>query len=514
MEGFVKAYLLVSLFFILSSLTQVSAKIIDVGQLNLEIQKQCSSKNKPQWIAKDNWLNDLNKTEIKKLLGAEAPDVDVEFIDSDNWLKAPKLPQSIDWRNKDGKNWVSPMMNQGGCGSCVAFAAIATLETQINISSFLPSLNMQLSPQHLFACGGGYCSLGWRPEPAAKFLMKQGVVDEACMPYSSGASGEDVRCKETCNDAPKRVFKISDYDKPTQIFKNLNNVKKALLKGPVVTTMTVYEDFLTYSHGVYKHTQGSSMGGHAVSLVGYDDTKGAFILRNSWGEDWGEKGFAYMDYTDKSGIGNSTWSYEIASSEKFIAIEYPRNNDFVSGSSEFSFNSSYAGIDHVLFKIIDKNGKIVNQSVADAKSAKTLVETSMIPDGRYDLIAEAFDSGNKLMASSKPQYFYIVNKAPSLKISYKGYQVDLNKEIRGRVEFEVSTESSSVPMNSLEFHYKDETGKEVVRETNYVLSEMRLGWRTGQLPNGKYEIWMVGKVNTKGVSVNVESEHKIVNLKN
>lgn len=249
-------------------------------------------------------------------------------------------------------------------------------------------------------------------------------------------------------------------------------------------------------------------------MVGYDDAKGAFILRNSWGNDWGEEGFAYIDYTDKSGIGNSTWSYEIAASEKFIAIEYPRNNDFVSGASEFSFNTSYAGIDHVIFKIIDKNGKIVSQSATDVRATKTLIETAMISDGRYDLIAEAFDSSHKLIVSSKPQYFYIVNKAPELKVSFKGYQVDLNKEIKGRVEFEVSTESSSVPMNSLAFHYKDETGKEVVRDTNYVLNEMRLGWRTGQLPNGKYEIWIVGKVNTKGVSVSVESEHKIVNLKN
>ena len=69
----------------------------------------------------------------------------------------------LDWRNKDGVNWISPILNQGNCGSCVAFAAVGVLESQVNITSGIPGLNPSFSTQALFACGGGGCESGWEP---------------------------------------------------------------------------------------------------------------------------------------------------------------------------------------------------------------------------------------------------------------------------------------------------------------------------------------------------------------
>lgn len=509
-----KTFIILTIVFL--SHFQSDAKILDVNHLNktfLNSTQLSSIKEKPQWIAKDNWLNDLSKAELKKMLGAEAPNTDVEFIHSSKEL-ATALPVSIDWRNKDGKNWVSPIMNQGSCGSCVAFASIGTLETQINISSFLPSLNLQLSPQHLFACGGGACSYGWMPESAAKFLKKKGVVDESCMPYSSGVTGEDVSCQSTCSDSSKRVLRITDYHRPTQFFKSPSSVKKALLNGPLVTTMKVYEDFLVYSQGIYKHTSGGALGGHAVSLVGYDDAKGAFLIRNSWGESWGEKGFAYMDYEDSSGIGNATWSYEIDKGMKVISVEYPRNNDFVSDFVEFSSQSNQNDIQNVVYSLIDNSGRIASETKTAEKALAVTVDSSTLKDGKYNVVARAYDILNQLLVTSKPQYFYVVNQEPELKISFKGYQVDLNKDIKGRIELLVFAESNSVPMNSLEFHFKDESGNETVRTTDYVAEEMRLGWRTGQLKNGKYSIWLVGKIHTTKIKAQVKTEPLLVTLNN
>ena len=71
------------------------------------------------------------------------------------------LPRYVDWRIKDGTYWVAPVMNQGNCGSSVTFAKIATRETQVNISSWLPSLNVRLSPLHLFSFGGGAYEWAW-----------------------------------------------------------------------------------------------------------------------------------------------------------------------------------------------------------------------------------------------------------------------------------------------------------------------------------------------------------------
>lgn len=488
-------------------------KIISAEIVNEKIRKSEGGKSKPTWVASDNWVNQLKTEEAKKLLGAEVQKNDVEFIHPDSYTQSSDMPLVLDWRHKEGRNWVSPIMNQGACGSCVAFASVATLETQLNISSLIPSLNMQLSPQHLFACGGGYCSFGWRVEPAAKHLMKKGIVDEACMPYESGSTGEDVSCKSVCAQSEKRTLKISDYNRPTRFFKNISKVKKALMAGPLVTTMTVYEDFMVYKSGVYKHVTGNSLGGHAVSIVGYDDTKQAFIIRNSWGTEWGDKGFVYISYEDTSGIGSDTWGFEVAPNAQYMTVEYPRNNDYISGDVEFSYLSNAASLSQVQFKLTDKLGKLLLQ-VPVEKDNKAPMATSQLPDGKYEVVAEAQVNGRGNVLASKPQYFYIVNKTPVLKISFEGYQFDLNKEIKGRVEFVVKTSSSSVPMSQVEFFFKDPSGKVESRSTDFVLEEMRMGWRTGQLPNGAYEIWFKGKINSKGLLAEVESDHHIVNLKN
>ena len=73
------------------------------------------------------------------------------------------------------------------------------------------------------------------------------------------------------------------------------------MKGPLVTTMTVYEDFFDHKSGVYKHTTGKLAGGHAVSIVGYDDKDQAWIIRNSWGPDYGDNGYVKIAYDDDSG---------------------------------------------------------------------------------------------------------------------------------------------------------------------------------------------------------------------
>jgi hypothetical protein len=74
-------------------------------------------------------------------------------------------------------------------------------------------------------------------------------------------------------------------------------LKNALLTyGPLVTTMNVYSDFYSYARGVYSYVSGSYQGGHAVAIIGYDDTNQCFIVKNSWGTEWGELGFFRIDY--------------------------------------------------------------------------------------------------------------------------------------------------------------------------------------------------------------------------
>ena len=73
-----------------------------------------------------------------------------------------------------------------------------------------------------------------------------------------------------------------------------NAIKTELINnGPVHTGFTVYQDFMNYKSGIYKHVSGSSLGGHAVVIIGYGVSNGTkyWICQNSWGANWGEKGF-------------------------------------------------------------------------------------------------------------------------------------------------------------------------------------------------------------------------------
>lgn len=484
-----------------------SADVMDVASLIKTLKKE-----QQRWTAKETWLNQLSRSELKAMMGAPSVNSDVEFYSDEADKLWAQLPKTIDWRNKDGKNWVSPILNQGACGSCVAFAAIGTLETQINISSLIPNLNVSLSMQQLFSCGGGVCGYGWYPESAAQFLKKSGVVDQSCMPYISGITGKDLACNQACPDAKSRVIKIADYKKPTTLFKSLNAVKKALLNGPLMTSMTIYEDFLTYGKGIYKHSKGRRLGGHAVSIVGYDDNKKAFIIRNSWGVEWGEAGFAYMDYKDVSGIGAQTWSFEVPAINSVISVESPRDRDYISGNLELkSMTNTTAS--QIKYTVIGNDGSSV-ASLITPNGQSFHVDTTNWTDGKYQVRAQALDGLDRVLAGSTYQYFYVVNRVPEISVNAVAVGFDATKKISGRVEFDLTSKSSSVPMTSMEFHFKDQSGKDNIRITNMVLNSMRTGWRTNLIPNGEYEVWFTGRIKSNQIDISAESAHFKMSVKN
>lgn len=79
---------------------------------------------------------------------------------------------------------------------------------------------------------------------------------------------------------------------------NIDNVNEDITdKGPVTGAFTVYEDFLSYKSGVYKHVSGSALGGHAIKIIGYGVENGVdyLLVMNSWNEDWGDQGLFKID---------------------------------------------------------------------------------------------------------------------------------------------------------------------------------------------------------------------------
>jgi C1A family cysteine protease len=76
--------------------------------------------------------------------------------------------------------------------------------------------------------------------------------------------------------------------------------------GPLTVGFSVYEDFASYASGVYHHVSGDLLGGHAVSIIGYDDTQRCWVCKNSWGTGWGEQGFFRIAY-GQCGIDAEAW---------------------------------------------------------------------------------------------------------------------------------------------------------------------------------------------------------------
>ncbi len=487
------------------------AQLLDINNLNQKIQNSGGD-----WQVKKNHLTVMSDGDLHRYMGLrlDGPQ-DVEFETNETLEVQEALPSQLDWRNKEGQNWVSPMKDQANCGSCVAFAAIGVLETQYKISSLFPSFNIKLSPQYLFSCGGGVCEIGWQPESAAGFLQKFGAPDESCMQYRSGSTGENISCQESCPDASKRAIKISSYQRPTWGFKNINAVKKALQQGPVVTSLKVYKDFVAYSGGVYKHASGPILGGHAISIVGYDDAKKAFIIRNSWGQDWGENGFGYVAYSDDSGVGNSTWLYHVPALEGGVSIQTPDNSSYYSDVAPLKAFATYSATDSLAAVIYDRNNQVLDHVACVAKDCAQDFDISALPDGRYEMQVIALNKLGEKIGSSIKHYFYVANKAPQMNLTYQGHKgTNLKDNLKGRIEIEINATTNSVPMSSLEFHRRGPDGQEKIKDVSVVPSRLTLGWRTNLVPDGKYEIWFVGHVKTNKIDAVIESSHLDVNLKN
>jgi hypothetical protein len=117
--------------------------------------------------------------------------------------------------------------------------------------------------------------------------------------------------------------------------------------GPIPTAMEVYDDFFSYTSGVYSYTSGSHAGGHAILLVGYDDAGQYLIAKNSWGSWWGESGYfriAYSQLTSVVHFGEYTIYFEEAIPPGSETVSSPTTlSDTTGGTTGTSYNYSTSG---------------------------------------------------------------------------------------------------------------------------------------------------------------------------
>lgn len=104
------------------------------------------------------------------------------------------------------------------------------------------------------------------------FLEHTGLPSDSCVPYTSGDGKCPWSCPSKCADGSDfKLYKVKD----TKHYGSVDAIKTAIMtSGPVEGAFTVYQDFMQYKSGVYKHTSGSMLGGHAIKILGWGNEDG------------------------------------------------------------------------------------------------------------------------------------------------------------------------------------------------------------------------------------------------
>jgi len=278
-----------------------SQSVIDVMRIN---QQQNS------WLATTYpHLQNLPITTIYNMIGgqrsrlhhrvrAKLPVLDSRVEPQNNNIEDTFLPDSWDWRNVSGIDYVSEVRNQGGCGSCYAFSSMGMLESRVRVLT-KNTKQYTFSPQDIVSCSelSQGCEGGFPYLIAGRYGKDYGVVEEACNPYM----GKDTK---TCSTKSCLRHYTAKYSYVGGYYGACSEeeMKKALVTGgPMSVSFEVYKDFMMYKSGVYHHT--NLLGNfhpfeetnHAVLLVGYgtDEVSGDhyWTVKNSWGTGWGEGGY-------------------------------------------------------------------------------------------------------------------------------------------------------------------------------------------------------------------------------
>lgn len=274
------------------------------------------------WVAGPTEVAELSYTQRKKLYGQSTFPAGFEYYaggvisaGTTEQLKSAAASMYVedwDWRNRHGKNWITPVTNQGSCGSCWAFAATGATEAMVNVF-FNQQLNLNLAEQDVLSCSGaGDCGGGY-PSSALNYISSTGVVDEAAFPYS----GTYLPCANK-SASPAQLIKIGGkIDFGTSLYPTTeDDLKRMLIQmGPVSGGLydwshaMVLVGYKVVKEGDYFYYRDLSLNRSWKTVAAGDPLIGkiVWIFKNSWGPYFGDAGYVYVE----TPISNIGWTHGI-----------------------------------------------------------------------------------------------------------------------------------------------------------------------------------------------------------
>ncbi|CAO3653576.1 unnamed protein product [Cunninghamella echinulata] len=205
---------------------------------------------------------------------------------------------SLDWRDRISMR----VKNQGSCGSQYAFSAIGAVEGALAIKY---NQSYDLSEQHLVDCGGKGCNGGWMHDMFDYLRKSGGPTLQADYPYTAIAGACQAQSKRKVGTVVSHKM-VRPGDE--------NDLMEALKIGPVAVAYNAgSQAHKYYRGGIFDVPNCGNTPTHAVLLIGYGNENGKdyWLLKNSWGADWGEKGYFRMA-RGKNMCGIADWaSYPI-----------------------------------------------------------------------------------------------------------------------------------------------------------------------------------------------------------
>ncbi|CAH0548106.1 unnamed protein product [Brassicogethes aeneus] len=267
------------------------------------------------WTAGQNFDENMSRAHMKSLLGLREDFrrnrlPALTHVDTD-------VPENFDAREQwpDCKS-IGQVKDQSVCGSCWAFGAAEAMTDRICIHSD-GKVKKSVSAEDLmtccyecgFGCEGGFLYESW------SYWVDSGIAtgggyntSDGCRSYSfaecehhttgskptCGDSQPTPDCVKKCDDSSMNYKEELTFGKSVYSITGPKQIQIEIMKnGPVEAAFTVYDDFLLYKKGVYKHLEGEYLGGHAIKILGWgveNDTP-YWLIANSWNEDWGDQGY-------------------------------------------------------------------------------------------------------------------------------------------------------------------------------------------------------------------------------